>query len=128
MVRAEAAARRHGKTAACPLENERHRFVDDVVEIEFLLPGPAALVPVAFRPALLVDGIDHEILDLSLLKILAQLTDHAELLIVVTEGVLGRERQERHAAVAVDHHMHVSFEAVAVLCNFFSVHTKSPLE
>ena len=92
------------------------------MKILLLAGGTLAGVPSFGRPALAVYGINNKDPDFTGFQIVAELIDHAEILVIAAHGILGRESQKRQAVMSVDHHMHVASQALAVMGYCFCIH------
>ena len=105
-----------------PGVDARDELVGHELEVLLLAPGAGALVAALVAPALLVEVVDGEHLDASLLDEGGQDVDHAEVLEVVALGVLGLEGDDGVAALTVDDHGHVLVQHVAVLVIVLALH------
>src|SRR5262249_42987559 len=107
------------------VEHERRDLAGDVGIVHGLDVAAVARVRALVVPGLVVDGVDAEELHLAVVDVVAEGRDHALALVLPLVAPAGREGHDRVAVVAVDEHVHVPPEAVAVPAMVLAMHPAS---
>ena len=123
MIRAHAEPCCHGRKRVS-FPDQRDDFIDDIMKILFLPGRTPGIVAALVRPAVLIDRIDDEKLDLSLFQKIRKFPDHSELFKVAALGILGGKPEDRDPAVSIDHHLHIFLKMVTEVPDIFLMQNK----
>ncbi len=126
VVAAEAAAQRNKMRVVILLTDERHDFVDEVVLVLHVAGDAPARRDVAVVPALHVDRVDAEELQVAAVDLAGDGADHVAIFELVEAAAGGGKDENRHARVAEDEQFHVAAEAAGIPLVIFAVHAGLP--
>ena len=130
VVRAERRARRGDRDAGrlALVVDERHHLLGDVRVVHRLHVGAVARVGALVVPALVVDRVDAEELDLAAVDVVAEGRDHALPLELPLVAAARREHEHRRAPVPVDADPHLAPEPGRVPDVVLDLHPVPPRE
>src|SRR5208282_1518939 len=104
------------------LADQRDDFVDEVVLVLDMAGDAPARWDVAVIPALHVDRVDAEELQVAAVDLAGDSADHVAVFKLVEASSRGGEDENRHAFVAEDEEFHVAAEAAGIPLVIFAVH------
>ena len=97
------------------VHDERYYFFNNVIVVALLSPGTMALIPVIYvRPALSINSINTEKLNIAIVDKIGNSIDHSEISKVVAHRILTWENQNWSTAPAVNLNVHVTVYSVTV--------------
>src|ERR1700730_10994540 len=101
-----------------------HKLVEDVAFVLHMPPDPRSGMHVFVAPALAVDAVHTEYLDLAAFQFSGQGTNHPGIFILKKTSHGGWKNQDRLTGVAVDKRLHVAAQFVTIFFPIFAVHVR----
>ena len=107
--------------------HEGDNFVDDVAVVILVAAGAVGGMGIPVRPALPVQAVDREDLDLARFDERGQHTDHPKIFKLMEAAGLRRKDQHRFSKIPIDFQFHVVSQAGTEPFVIFDLHTSSLL-